>query len=55
VQIGTIVYARVSLAVKDCEPEITCISLTSKKGWMTGQAIFGELEGGHMFETGVSS
>lgn len=30
-QIGTIVYARVSLAVKDCEPELTCISLTNKK------------------------
>jgi hypothetical protein len=24
------------------------------QGWMTGQAVFGELEGGHMFEVGVS-
>eukprot|EP00301_Raphidiophrys_heterophryoidea_P018598 c3598_g1_i1.p1 GENE.c3598_g1_i1~~c3598_g1_i1.p1 ORF type:complete len:117 (-),score=16.01 c3598_g1_i1:94-444(-) len=31
------------------EPEVSCISLTSKHGWMTGQAVFGELKEGYMF------
>eukprot|EP00282_Hemiselmis_andersenii_P033785 CAMPEP_0169466370 /NCGR_PEP_ID=MMETSP1042-20121227/21731_1 /TAXON_ID=464988 /ORGANISM="Hemiselmis andersenii, Strain CCMP1180" /LENGTH=237 /DNA_ID=CAMNT_0009579417 /DNA_START=15 /DNA_END=728 /DNA_ORIENTATION=+ len=51
--IGATVYARVCQAIRDCEPELTCVCLTSKKGWMTGQAIFGELEGGHMFDVGI--
>jgi exosome complex component RRP40 len=49
-QIGAVIYARVVLANKDMEPELSCISTQYKKEWMTGQAVFGEVNGGYMFE-----
>jgi exosome complex component RRP40 len=49
-QIGALIYARVVLANKDMEPEISCISPQYKKEWMTGQAVFGEVTGGYVFE-----
>jgi len=52
-EVGTLVYCRVALANRDMEPELSCISSTYKKGWMTGQAVFGELTGGHMIETSI--
>ena len=52
-EVGTTVYCRVAVANRDMEPELTCICPAHKKGWMTGQAVFGELNGGHMFETSV--
>jgi len=47
--VGALVFCRVVVADKDMEPEVSCVSLTSKHGWMTGQAIFGELKEGYMF------
>mmetsp|Transcript_25990 Transcript_25990/g.85534 ORF Transcript_25990/g.85534 Transcript_25990/m.85534 type:complete len:152 (-) Transcript_25990:164-619(-) len=52
-EIGSLVYCRVSNSYRDAESELSCLSLTYKKGWMTGQAVFGELEGGHMIETSI--
>eukprot|EP00291_Cryptomonas_curvata_P000715 CAMPEP_0172180550 /NCGR_PEP_ID=MMETSP1050-20130122/17298_1 /TAXON_ID=233186 /ORGANISM="Cryptomonas curvata, Strain CCAP979/52" /LENGTH=219 /DNA_ID=CAMNT_0012853681 /DNA_START=208 /DNA_END=865 /DNA_ORIENTATION=+ len=52
-EVGALVYCRVTSALKDMEPELSCVSLTSNKGWMTGGAVFGELSGGHMFETSI--
>lgn len=48
--VGALVYARVTLANKDMEPELSCISPQYKKEWMTGQAVFGEVTGGYVFE-----
>eukprot|EP00300_Choanocystis_sp_HF-7_P009894 c16687_g1_i3.p1 GENE.c16687_g1_i3~~c16687_g1_i3.p1 ORF type:complete len:179 (+),score=34.10 c16687_g1_i3:334-870(+) len=47
IEIGALVYCRVTVADKDLEPEVSCISLTNKHGWMTDQAMFGELKGGY--------
>ena len=39
-KIGDVVYCRVSLAHKDLETELTCISASgSKKGWSSGEAV----------------
>jgi exosome complex component RRP40 len=49
--IGTAVYARVEMAHRDMAPEVTCTTTAQgkKKDWVTGQSIFGELKGGHIF------
>uniref|UniRef100_A0A0C3T5I7 Ribosomal RNA-processing protein 40 n=1 Tax=Guillardia theta (strain CCMP2712) TaxID=905079 RepID=A0A0C3T5I7_GUITC len=46
-EIGSLVYCRVSNSYRDAESELSCLSLTYKK------AVFGELEGGHMIETSI--
>lgn len=43
--VGTLIYARVSLANKDMEPELECINPTSGKA-----EGYGELKGGFMFK-----
>jgi hypothetical protein len=48
-QVGALVFCRVVVADKDMEPEVSCISLTNKHGWMTDQATYGELKDGFMF------
>ena len=46
-EVGALVYARVSLANKDLEPELTCAEADGRgRGWATGEAAFGELHGG---------
>ena len=50
---GTTIYCRVAVAHRDMEPELSCICPAHKKGWMTGQAVFGELTGGHLIETSI--
>mmetsp|Transcript_14023 Transcript_14023/g.23230 ORF Transcript_14023/g.23230 Transcript_14023/m.23230 type:complete len:249 (+) Transcript_14023:35-781(+) len=51
-QVGTLVYARVTLANKDMEPEVSCAAPpgVSAKDWVTRESIFGELTGGHVFD-----
>jgi len=44
---GTLVYARVSLANKDMEPDLECMAASGK-----GEG-FGELKGGFMFTTSL--
>jgi exosome complex component RRP40 len=49
--VGTLVYARVELASKHVDTELTCIADSGvKKDWMTGEAQFGKLVGGTTFE-----
>jgi exosome complex component RRP40 len=43
-EVYTLVYCRVTLANRDMQSELSCISSTYKKGWMTGQTVFGELK-----------
>ena len=47
-------YGRVSVAIKDMEPELTCISPHFKKEWVTGESFFGELSGGYLFECSLN-
>lgn len=52
-QIGTLVYARVAIANKDMEPEISCKAppgMGAAKDWVTRESVFGELTGGHVFD-----
>merc|ERR1712087_1104086 len=51
-QVGALVYARVTLANKDMEPEVSCAAPpgVSAKDWVTRESIFGELIGGHVFD-----
>ena len=50
-EVGALVYARVSLAHKDMEPECTCAAPAGigAKDWVTRESVFGELHGGHVF------
>ena len=49
--IGTLVYARVELASKHVDTELTCMANSGvKKDWMTGEAQFGKLVGGTTLE-----
>ncbi|KAL9648819.1 hypothetical protein ABK040_003751 [Willaertia magna] len=52
---GSLVYARVILANKDLDIEITCESFASmkKKDWSTGESTFGELKGGYVIECSI--
>lgn len=47
-KIGDSVYCRVSLAHKDLETELTCVSsgTGSKKEWSTGETVYGPLQTG---------
>lgn len=47
--LGALVYARVSIAQRDIEVELTCTSAQFKKDWVTGQSLYGELLGGYSF------
>lgn len=51
-EVGALVFARVVLAHKDMEPEVTCAAPpgVSAKDWVTKESIYGELPGGHVFE-----
>eukprot|EP00457_Paulinella_chromatophora_P013071 gb/GEZN01013341.1/.p1 GENE.gb/GEZN01013341.1/~~gb/GEZN01013341.1/.p1 ORF type:complete len:244 (+),score=33.86 gb/GEZN01013341.1/:176-907(+) len=52
--IGALVYARVILANKHMETELTCTSPHFKKEWVTGESVFGQLTGGYMFKCSLS-
>ncbi|RMX63599.1 hypothetical protein KXD40_006196 [Peronospora effusa] len=54
-RLGSLVYARVSKTNPNVEPEITCEAPPSvtKKDWMTGLAIYGELNDGYVFKTSI--
>eukprot|EP01059_Diplonema_ambulator_P013555 TRINITY_DN24076_c0_g1_i1.p1 TRINITY_DN24076_c0_g1~~TRINITY_DN24076_c0_g1_i1.p1 ORF type:complete len:272 (+),score=85.21 TRINITY_DN24076_c0_g1_i1:33-818(+) len=48
-KIGATVYARVIQARPEIELEASCCSITgSKKDWVTGESLFGELKGGYV-------
>lgn len=50
--VGTLVYARVVLANKDMEPEVSCAAPpgVNARDWVTKESVFGELTGGHVFD-----
>ncbi|CAK4085000.1 unnamed protein product [Aphanomyces euteiches] len=54
-QPGSLIYCRVLRAAKDLEPCVTCEapSHLTKKDWMTGLAIYGELIGGFVFKISI--
>lgn len=49
---GSLVYARVTLAHRDMEPEVSCAAPpgVGAKDWVTKESVFGELSGGHVFD-----
>eukprot|EP00966_Prymnesium_polylepis_P088039 2037031-Prymnesium_polylepis.1 len=52
-QVGTLVYCRVVVANRDMEPEVSCKAppgIGAAKDWVTRESVFGELQGGHVFE-----
>ena len=54
-QVGDLVYARVTDAPKDMDPELSCMALHgAKKDWMTGDATYGELREGLVFGCSVA-
>lgn len=54
--VGSVVYSRVAVANRDMDPELSCISphSRSRKDWVTGETVFGELKGGYVFECSLS-
>jgi len=54
--VGSLVFARVVLAHKDMEPELSCAAPVGvmSKDWMTGQSLFGELKGGTTFRCSLA-
>ncbi len=52
--VGQLMYARVRVANKHLEAELTCISPHVKKDWVTQDSIFGPLQGGTVLHTTIS-
>mmetsp|Transcript_1623 Transcript_1623/g.2441 ORF Transcript_1623/g.2441 Transcript_1623/m.2441 type:complete len:276 (-) Transcript_1623:356-1183(-) len=53
--VGTVIYCRVESTSPDTDPELSCMVKDGpKKDWMTGQSLFGELKGGHIFKVSLS-
>ncbi|OQS07022.1 exosome complex exonuclease RRP40 [Thraustotheca clavata] len=54
-QPGSLVYCRVASANQNLEPSLTCEapSHMTKKDWMTGLALYGELNGGYVLKTSI--
>lgn len=53
IAVGALVYARVVVANKHMEPELSCTSPHFKKEWVTGQSLFGELVNGYSFRVSL--
>ena len=54
-KVGDAVYCRVALAPRDMEPELSCLAVVGpRKGWETGEATFGPLEGGCLVRCSLS-
>lgn len=53
--VGALVYCRVAVVDRHLEPELSCQVVSGpKKDWMTGEALFGELNGGTIVEVSPS-
>ena len=50
--VGALVYARITLAHRDMDPECSCAAPpgVSAKDWVTRESVFGELQGGSLFQ-----
>jgi exosome complex component RRP40 len=51
-EVGALIYARVTLAHRDMEPEVSCAAPpgVGAKDWVTKESVFGELSGGYVFD-----
>lgn len=52
--VGALVYARVVFAHRDMEPELTCVEEGSSKSWVTGETLYGVLDGGQLVHTSLA-
>lgn len=55
-RVGDVVHARVVLAIKDIDPTLTCCAKENqtKKDWVTGESVYGELKDGTIFRCSLS-
>ena len=55
-EVGALVYARITLAHRDMEPEATCAAPpgVGAKDWVTNESVFGELASGHVFDCPIT-
>ena len=51
--VGSMVYCRVSVVNKYLDPELSCMSLVNKRDWVTGESVFGELKGGTVVKVSI--
>lgn len=53
-EVGQLIYCRVVEDNKYLKPKASCINPKSKKEWVTGESLFGDLKGGVTFEADLS-
>lgn len=51
--IGSLVYCRITRASKDMEAEASCIEPGSNKSWVGGETLYGELKGGNVIQVSL--
>jgi exosome complex component RRP40 len=49
IPVGALVYARVEVAAKNVETELSCKTPFLNKDWVTKETVFGQLKGGYSF------
>jgi len=49
-KIGDVVFSKIEKTNKFDVPTLTCLSYDHNKNWSSGEALFGKLDGGHMFK-----
>ena len=49
-RVGATIYCRVSRLSPHLQPELSCVSPFHKKSWSSGEAFFGELDGGLLLQ-----
>lgn len=51
--IGSLVYGRITRASKNMEAEASCIEPGSSKSWVGGETLYGELKGGNVVQVSL--
>lgn len=51
--IGSLVYCRITRASKNMEAEASCIEPGSSKSWVGGETLYGELKGGNVVQVSL--
>lgn len=52
--VGDIVFCRVSISNRDMQPILSCKSPSFNKSWVSGEALFMQLKGGYMFDCSLN-
>lgn len=52
--VGDIVFCRVSVSNRDMQPILSCKSPSFNKSWVSGEALFVQLKGGFMFDCSLN-